>query len=126
MLWHFISLVASSMKLNEDLHDYLSHADSMINDIKFDLDELQTTAEKADYLRNNMCDFVNFLMPTPVSDVGDFADCGSYSCNAFLSKVKDTLEVMGDECKKLYDGSFSHLISAITYRDWETDRKSVV
>lgn len=115
MLWHFISLVASSMRLNEDLHDYLTHADDLLHGIERDLEELSSVEERAGYLRANMCDFIDFLLPTPVSDVGDFADGGSYSCGAFLSKVKDTLEVMGEECKKLYEDNFSHLISAITY-----------
>lgn len=112
----YIHLLATSLHLHESLGSMLSYADGLIDDFEIGLSELETTEAKAKYVKETLGDVMYQLLPTPVSDVGDFADEGSHMCKVFLQDVEDTLAVLhGEEYSKFYRSEFGSLLDAVEY-----------
>ena len=118
----YVQLLATSLNLHDALYSMLAYASDITESFNDDIVKLQTTEEKAKYIRETLSDVIHQMIPTPVSDTGDFADNGAYMCGVYLSDAEDTLNVLhSEEYKAIYWDNFTILNDAITFYKGDCD-----
>ena len=122
VIGHFTRVLTTSLKLSEDLYSYLAYADDIRQTFESELEELKTVEEKAAHARACLTDILHQLVPTPVSDVGDFADNGEYMCGVYLNDVDDVLSLLPDaDMKNAYWNHFKALYKCVEFYKDECD-----
>ena len=122
IIGHFIHTLTTSLRLSEELYSSLAYADDMRNHWQDELLKIPNDADKAQYVRDYLSDSLYQLLPTPVSDVGDFADNGKYMCGVYLDNVNDILSLLPDgDMKSIYWEHFKAVNKAVEFYKNECD-----